>query len=44
MPFMKSTANKLALVIPVAQRHVVEGQAHDVSPQVLAPILLKFFD
>jgi pimeloyl-ACP methyl ester carboxylesterase len=44
MPFMRSTANKLALVIPVAQRYVVEGQAHDVNPQVLAPILLKFFD
>jgi pimeloyl-ACP methyl ester carboxylesterase len=44
MPFMRSTANKLALVIPVAQRYVVEGQAHDVSPQVLAPILLKFLD
>jgi pimeloyl-ACP methyl ester carboxylesterase len=43
MPFMRPTADKLAKVIPGAQRHVVEGQAHDVSSEVLAPILLKFF-
>ena len=44
MPFMRPTADKLAKVIPGAQRHVVEGQAHDVNSEVLAPILLKFFD
>lgn len=44
MPFMRPTADKLAKVIPRAQRHVVEGQAHDVSAKVLAPILLKFFN
>lgn len=43
MPFMRPTADKLAKIIPGAQRHVVEGQAHDVSSKVLAPILLKFF-
>jgi pimeloyl-ACP methyl ester carboxylesterase len=44
MPFMRATADKLGKTIPGAQRQVVEGQAHDVSPKVLAPILLKFFD
>ncbi|MEO8018898.1 MAG: hypothetical protein ABI769_13865 [Pseudomonadota bacterium] len=44
MPFMRPTADKLAKVIPGAQRQVVEGQADDVSSKVLAPILLKFFD
>jgi hypothetical protein len=43
MPFMRPTADKLAKLIPGAQRRVVEGQAHDVSSEVLAPILLKFF-
>jgi len=43
MPFMRPTADKLAKTIPGAQRQVVEGQAHDVSSKVLAPILLKFF-
>ena len=44
MPFMRPTADKLAKAIPGAQRHAVEGQAHDVSPKALAPVLLKFFD
>jgi len=44
MPFMRPTADKLGKVIPDAQRLVVEGQAHDASAKVLAPILLKFFD
>jgi hypothetical protein len=44
MPFMRVTADKIARSIPGAQRLVVEGQAHDVSAKVLAPILLKFFD
>jgi pimeloyl-ACP methyl ester carboxylesterase len=43
MPFMRPTADKLAKVIPDAQRRTIEGQAHDVSSEVLAPILLKFF-
>lgn len=43
MPFMRPTADKLAKVIPGAQRRTIEGQAHDVSAKVLAPILVKFF-
>ena len=44
MPFMRATADKLGKSIPGARRHVVEGQAHDVSSKVLAPILVKFFN
>ena len=43
MPFMRPTADKLAKVIPDARRRTVEGQAHDLSSKVLAPILLEFF-
>ena len=43
MPFMRATADKLAKVIPGAQRRTIEGQAHDVSAKVLASFLLKFF-
>jgi pimeloyl-ACP methyl ester carboxylesterase len=43
MPFMRPTADKLAKVIPGARRQIVDGQAHDVNPKVLAPLLLKFF-
>ena len=44
MPFMRATADKLGRVIPDAKRQIVEGQAHDVSPEILAPLLTKFFD
>jgi pimeloyl-ACP methyl ester carboxylesterase len=44
MPFMRATADKLAEVLPNAQRQVVDGEGHDVSEKVLAPILLKFFN
>ena len=43
MPFMRATADKPGKAIPNSQRHTVEGQAHDVSSKVLAPILVKFF-
>ena len=43
MPFMRATADKLGKTIPGAQRRTIEGQAHDVSAKVLAPILLTFF-
>ena len=43
MPFMRTTADKLAKVIPGARRRTIEGQAHDVDPEVLAPVLLEFF-
>lgn len=43
MPFMRPAADKIAASIPGAKRQVVEGQAHDVSAKVLAPLLLKFF-
>ena len=44
MPFMRPTADKLAQAIPGAQRRTVEGQAHDISPKALAPLLLTFFN
>jgi pimeloyl-ACP methyl ester carboxylesterase len=43
MPFMRASADKLGKAIPGARRLTVEGQAHDASPAVLAPILRDFF-
>jgi pimeloyl-ACP methyl ester carboxylesterase len=43
LPFMRPTADKLGQTIPGAKRLVVEGQSHDASAKVLAPILLNFF-
>jgi pimeloyl-ACP methyl ester carboxylesterase len=42
-PFMRETAQALADVIPDAQRRTLEGQDHNVAPEVLAPVLEEFF-
>jgi len=41
--FMGETARTLSHAIPRAQLRLLEGQAHDVDPAVLAPILIDFF-
>lgn len=43
LPFMRPTAEKLAKAIPHALRRTIEGQSHDVSWAVLAPVLAEFF-
>jgi hypothetical protein len=43
MPYMRATADKLSKSIPNAQRRTLEGQGHDVSSKVLAPVLAAFF-
>ncbi len=42
IPFMRVTANELAKAIPHAQHRTLEGQPHDVKPEVLAPELIEF--
>jgi pimeloyl-ACP methyl ester carboxylesterase len=42
-PFMHETADRLAELIPDAQRRTLEGQQHDVDPTALAPVLTEFF-
>jgi hypothetical protein len=42
-PFMHSTAVALAGAIPQGQQRTLDGQTHDVAPEVLAPVLIKFF-
>jgi len=43
MPFMHTSAEKLAKAMPNAERQTVEGQGHDVDSNVLAPVLIEFF-
>ena len=43
MPFMRPTADALAQAMPDAQRRTLDGQSHNVSPEVLAPVLAEFF-
>ena len=41
--FMYDTAQALSKTIPNAQLRTLEGQTHDVDPNVLAPVLVEFF-
>jgi len=42
-PFMLETAKTLSTTIPRARLRTLEGQAHDVHPEALAPVLAEFF-
>jgi pimeloyl-ACP methyl ester carboxylesterase len=41
--FMQSASQAVALALPNAQHRTLEGQTHDVTPEVLAPVLVEFF-
>jgi pimeloyl-ACP methyl ester carboxylesterase len=41
--FMRGTAQALGTVIAEAELHSFAGQGHDVSPEVLGPVLVEFF-
>jgi pimeloyl-ACP methyl ester carboxylesterase len=43
MPFMHESATALAESIPHAQHRTLDGQTHDVNMNVLAPVLIEFF-
>jgi len=44
IPFMAGTAREIAESIPYAEHRTLEGQPHDVDLNVLAPILIEFFN
>jgi pimeloyl-ACP methyl ester carboxylesterase len=41
-PYLREKAPALADVMPEARARVLEGQGHDLVPQVLAPVLEEF--
>ena len=43
MPFMQPTADRIAALIPQAQRKTLEGQTHQVAADVMVPVLVEFF-
>lgn len=43
MPFMHPTADRIARLIPNAQRKTLAGQTHQASAAVVAPVLIDFF-
>jgi pimeloyl-ACP methyl ester carboxylesterase len=42
-PFMLVTAKTLTELIPDARLRILDGQAHDVHAEALAPVLVEFF-
>ncbi len=44
LPFMHTTARELAGAIPNAEHRILAGQTHDVNLEVLAPVLVEFFN
>jgi hypothetical protein len=40
---MRSAARAAAAAIPGARYRTLNGQTHDVAPEVLAPVLAEFF-
>ena len=43
LSFMSVTADRLSRAIPNARRRTLDGQAHNVQPEALAPVLVEFF-
>jgi pimeloyl-ACP methyl ester carboxylesterase len=43
LAFMHPTADRIAELVPGAQRKTVKGQAHQAAPAVVAPLLTEFF-
>ena len=42
LPFMLETAKTLSKTIPEAELRTLDGQAHDVDAEVIAPVLAEF--
>jgi hypothetical protein len=43
LPWMHAAAEAFAGALPDARRHAIEGQQHDVAPELLAPVLKDLF-
>jgi len=42
-PFMRTTAETIAQALPYGQLQVLDGQSHNLQPEVLCPVLTEFF-
>jgi pimeloyl-ACP methyl ester carboxylesterase len=43
LDFMHPTANRIAELMPNAQRKTIKGQTHQAAPEAVAPLLIEFF-
>ena len=44
MAFMHPAADRVAQLVPNAERKTIQGQAHQAAPNAMAPLLIEFFD
>jgi pimeloyl-ACP methyl ester carboxylesterase len=42
-PFMRTTAQTITRALPHRELRVLDGQSHEVQPEVLVPVLTEFF-
>jgi pimeloyl-ACP methyl ester carboxylesterase len=43
MDFMHATADRIGMLVPLAERKTLKGQTHQAEGQVMAPLLIEFF-
>jgi pimeloyl-ACP methyl ester carboxylesterase len=43
MDFIHPTADRIAELVPNAQRKTIKGQTHQAAPEAVAPVLIAFF-
>jgi pimeloyl-ACP methyl ester carboxylesterase len=43
MAFMHQSADRIAELVPNAERKTIMGQAHQAAPETMAPVLIEFF-
>jgi pimeloyl-ACP methyl ester carboxylesterase len=44
LPWIRQGVQDVLKLLPGGRHQVLEGQAHDVPPEIIAPVLIKFFE
>jgi pimeloyl-ACP methyl ester carboxylesterase len=44
LPWIRQGVQEVLELLPGGRHQVLDGQAHDVPPEVIAPVLIKFFE
>jgi pimeloyl-ACP methyl ester carboxylesterase len=44
LPWIRQGVQEVLKLLPDGRHQVLDGQAHDIPPEVIAPVLIKFFE
>ncbi|MBP2325251.1 pimeloyl-ACP methyl ester carboxylesterase [Kibdelosporangium banguiense] len=44
LPWIRQGVQEVLRILPAGRHHVLLDQAHDVPPEIIAPVLIKFFE